>query len=221
MNAAVRSEHGRTQEKEEEPQGGMKLGNNFNKRKWAQLMFGKTVSLNMGVYTTLLLLDVEEPIPVHKLPRLLDTNSKSIAVSQAIARIKRHQEGKMVAHFDWSEYDHNRTTTSLSASIRLLAGLPGVGTCKIGVTTDPLWRHILCNGQGPNSSMVSHHPAFDDMFILACDWGPACGVLEEMMISEMRECKGVNLANIKPGNDGTIRRLPTFVYMVAKREGKV
>ena len=96
MNAAVRSEHGRTQEKEEEPQGGMKLGNNFNKRKWAQLMFGKTVSLNMGVYTTLLPLDVEEPIPVHKLPRLLDTNSKSIAVSQAIARIKRHQAGKMV-----------------------------------------------------------------------------------------------------------------------------
>ena len=53
------------------------------------------------------------------------------------------------------------------------------------------------------------------MFILACDWGPACGVLEEMVITEMRECKGVNLANIKPGNDGTC------VYMVAKREGKV
>ena len=213
MAALVGAKRQHTDEKDEQKSGISLLGSGGSKKRWAQLMFGKA-SVNYGFYTTIL--PPEKPV-AEKPVRFLDKSLKAQAVKQAIFNIKSYKSGLMTEHFDWSEYEHNRTGDSIIRSAKLIAGLPHVWKCKVGITTDPLWRHVLCDGQWPNNSMMSHWPEFDDMFVLTCDYGPVCGGCELIIVAELRECNFNNFVNIKDGFDGTIRDVSTFVYMAVKR----
>ena len=96
-------------------------------------------------------------------------------------------DGFEVEMFDWSEFECDHTVHSLAKSTRLIATM-SYGS-KIGVTTCPLWRHVTCDGEGPNGSMTSHYPTFNRIFILACDFGATGGFLEKTLIAHMRACK--------------------------------
>ena len=200
----------------------MQLGHNFSKRKWAQVMWGKGPSKHMGFYTTLET-PTKTPRQIEPLLQFADNADKKQAVRHAIARVKRHFEfddSFKVQMFDWSEFECDHTVHSLAKSTRLIATM-SYGF-KIGVTTCPLWRHVTCDGEGPNGSMTSHYPTFNRIFILACDFGAAVGFLEKTLIAHTRACKQSQgkLLNVNPGNDGTIReRMLTFLYVVAKVPG--
>ncbi len=163
----------------------------------------------------------------------LDNAAKKLLVSKTIHAIKEHDRyhgqdvefgdavRNLVDRYDWSEYDARHDFDSLERSARAICSLPEIYAVKVGVAMCPLWRTLLCDNEGPNGSMTSHFPTYNDIFVLALEYCNLCGVMEEHLIASIRGWtdRKVAVMNIKDGNDGTIREFaPTYLYVVCKRD---